>query len=99
LVFTIGSAGCALSGDAVQITGWRVVQAFGASAGVALARAMVRDLYDRNRAARVLSTLMTVMAIAPLLGPTIGAQIPTLANWQSIFWTLVAVGIVTSWPS
>lgn len=95
LIFAIGSAGCALSTDATQIIGWRVIQALGASAGVALARAMVRDLYDRDAAAKVLSTLMTVMAIAPLLGPSIGAQILLFASWQAIFWTLVAIGLAT----
>lgn len=94
-IFVIGSAGCALSADAWQLIGWRVVQALGASAGVVLARAMVRDLYDRDHAAKVLSTLMTVMAVAPLLGPSVGAQILTLASWQAIFWTLVAIGVAT----
>lgn len=96
LVFVIGSAGCALSTDGWQLVGWRVVQALGASAGVALARAMVRDLYDRDRAAKVLSTLMTVMAVAPLLGPTVGAQILALSSWRAIFWTLVAIGTGTA---
>ena len=95
-VFTIGSAGCALSADGWQLIGWRVVQALGASAGVALARAMVRDLYERDRAAKVLSTLMTVMAVAPLLGPSVGAQILAVASWQAIFWTLVVIGGVTA---
>jgi DHA1 family bicyclomycin/chloramphenicol resistance-like MFS transporter len=95
-VFVIGSAGCALSTDAWQVIGWRVVQALGASAGVALARAMVRDLYDRNDAARVFSTLMTVMAVAPLLGPIAGAQILEHASWQAIFWTLVGIGLLTA---
>jgi DHA1 family bicyclomycin/chloramphenicol resistance-like MFS transporter len=94
-VFVVGSAGCALSTDAWQIIGWRVVQALGASAGVALARAMVRDLYDRDEAARLLSSLMTVMAVAPLLGPSAGAQILAFASWQAIFWTLVAIGVGT----
>ena len=96
LVFVIGSAGCALSSDAWQIVGWRIVQALGASAGVALARAMVRDLYDRDEAARLLSTLMTVMAIAPLLGPIAGAQILQHASWQAIFFTLVGIGLLTA---
>ena len=96
VVFVIGSAGCALASDGGQLIGWRVVQALGASAGVALARAMVRDLYDRDRAARVLSTLMTVMAVAPLLGPSIGAQILAAASWRAIFWTLVAIGTATA---
>lgn len=95
VIFILGSAGCALATDAAQLIGWRVVQALGACASVVLARAMVRDLYGRDRAARVLSTLMTIMAIAPLLGPTIGAQILAFSSWQAIFWTLVAIGLAT----
>ena len=75
--------------------GWRVVQAVGACAGVVLARAMVRDLYAGPRAAQMLSTLMTVMARAPLLGPLAGGQIPVLAGWRATFWTLVGVGLLT----
>lgn len=77
------------------MVGWRVVQAVGACAGVVLARAMVRDLYEGERAARMLSTLMTAMAIAPLLGPALGGQILGLAGWRAIFWTLVGVGLLT----
>jgi DHA1 family bicyclomycin/chloramphenicol resistance-like MFS transporter len=94
-IFIIGSAGCALSTDAAQMIGWRLVQALGASAGVVLARAMVRDLFDHRDAARVLSTLMMIMAIAPMAGPIIGAQILAISSWQAIFWTLVAVGAAT----
>ena len=45
----------------------------------------------------MMSTLLTVMAIAPLLGPIVGAQILSLAGWRAIFWTLVGVGILTLW--
>ena len=62
---------------------WRFVQALGTCAGVALSRAMVRDLYDGNRAAQMLSTLMTVMAIAPLFGPVIGGQILSFSGWRA----------------
>lgn len=95
VLFVIGSAGCALSTSAGSMIGWRLVQAVGACAGVVLARAMVRDLYEGERAAQMLSTLLTVMAIAPLVGPFVGAQILGLASWQAIFWTLVGVGILT----
>jgi MFS transporter, DHA1 family, multidrug resistance protein len=94
-LFVIGSAACALSTSAWQIIGWRVVQAVGACAGVVLARAMVRDMYRGDRAAQMLSTLMAVMAIAPLLGPALGGQILRLASWRAIFWTLLAVGLAT----
>lgn len=95
VLFVIGSAGCALATSAQLLIAWRVVQAVGACAGVALSRAMVRDLYQGNRAAQMLSTLITVMAIAPLIGPTVGGQIAALAGWRAIFWVLVGVGLVT----
>jgi DHA1 family bicyclomycin/chloramphenicol resistance-like MFS transporter len=94
-IFVLGASGCALSTTAGELIVWRLVQALGASAGVVLARAMVRDLYGRDRAAQVLSTLMTVMAVAPLVGPTLGGQILRVADWPAIFWTLVAVGLAT----
>jgi DHA1 family bicyclomycin/chloramphenicol resistance-like MFS transporter len=95
LLFVVGSAGCALSDTAWQMIGWRVVQAVGACAGVVLARAMVRDMYDRDRAAQMLSTLIVIMAIAPLIGPLVGGQILLLASWHVIFWLLVGVGLLT----
>lgn len=85
VLFMVGSAGCALSDTAWQMMGWRVVQAVGACVGPVLARAMVRDLYARERSAQMLSTLMTVMAIAPLVGPILGGQILAIGSWQAIF--------------
>ena len=95
VLFVIGSAGCALADSMPVLIGWRMVQALGACASVALSRAMVRDLYEGSRAAQMLSTLITVMAIMPLIGPLVGGQIVILAGWRAIFWVLVGVGVVT----
>ncbi|WP_321394763.1 multidrug effflux MFS transporter [uncultured Desulfuromusa sp.] len=95
ILFVIGSAGCALSNSALTMIGWRIVQALGACASVALSRAMVRDLYEGTKAAQMQSTLITVMAIMPLVGPLVGGQIVAMASWRAIFWVLVAVGVVT----
>lgn len=95
VLFVIGSAGCALSAGAYALIGWRVVQAVGACASVVLARAMVRDLYAGARAAQMMSTLMAVMAIAPLLGPIIGGEILAFEGWRAIFYTLVGIGLLT----
>jgi DHA1 family bicyclomycin/chloramphenicol resistance-like MFS transporter len=94
-LFVIGSAGCALSGTASEVIAWRVVQAVGACAGVVLSRAMVRDLFARDRAAQMLSTLIVIMAIAPLIGPLIGGQVLAYASWHWIFWLLVGIGALT----
>jgi DHA1 family bicyclomycin/chloramphenicol resistance-like MFS transporter len=95
VLFVIGSAGCAVSTSAQMMIGWRALQAVGASASVVLARAMVRDLYVGHRAAQMLSTLMTVMAIAPLVGPSVGGLILHVSSWRAIFWTLAGIGLVT----
>ncbi|TQX84030.1 multidrug effflux MFS transporter [Rhizobium rhododendri] len=95
VLFMIGSAGCALSTDGFELITSRLIQAVGACASVVLARAMVRDLYERDQAAKVLSTLMTIMAVAPLLGPSVGGLILRLGSWQTIFWFLVGIGLLT----
>ncbi|KGD71986.1 MFS transporter [Tatumella morbirosei] len=94
VLFIVGSAGCALSSDMTQIVFWRVFQALGACTGPMLARAMIRDLFSRSRAAQMLSTLMIIMAIAPIAGPLIGGQMIRFTSWHSIFWLLVAIGAV-----
>ena len=95
VLFCVGSAGCALSASVWAMIGWRAVQAVGACSGVVLARAMVRDLFPQDQAARMLSLLITIMAIAPLIGPLAGGQILSLGSWRAIFWLLVAIGVAT----
>lgn len=91
-LFIIGSVGCALSTDISQIVFWRVFQALGACTGPMLARAMIRDLFSRTRAAQMLSTLMIIMAIAPIAGPLLGGQMIKVTSWHSIFWLLGIIG-------
>ncbi|HCD7426115.1 multidrug effflux MFS transporter [Citrobacter cronae] len=92
VLFIIGSAGCAMSTSITQIVFWRVFQALGACTGPMLARAMIRDLFARTRAAQMLSTLVLIMAIAPIAGPLIGGQIIRLSTWHAVFWLLVLIG-------
>ncbi|MGL4427454.1 MAG: multidrug effflux MFS transporter [Silvania sp.] len=91
-LFIVGSAGCALATDITHIVFWRVFQALGACTGPMLARAMIRDLFSRTRAAQMLSTLVIVMAIAPIAGPLIGGQLIKFSTWHSIFWLLAVIG-------
>lgn len=94
-IFIAGSILCACSASIASLIAWRMVQALGASAGVVLSRAMVRDLYAGHHAVRMLSTLITVMAIAPLLGPIVGAQILAMGGWRAVFGLLGVIGIAT----
>ncbi|HAU3347976.1 TPA: multidrug effflux MFS transporter [Salmonella enterica subsp. houtenae serovar 1,40:z4,z23:-] len=94
VLFVAGSVGCATSTTMMQMVFWRVFQAMGACTGPMLARAMIRDLFSRSRAAQMLSTLMIVMAIAPIGGSLLGGLIIKFSTWPMIFWLLSATGVV-----
>jgi MFS transporter, DHA1 family, multidrug resistance protein len=63
----------------------RIAQAVGASAGVVVGRAIIRDLYDRDRAAAMIGWVTSATVVAPMLAPMIGGFLDTALGWQAIF--------------
>ena len=94
VVFVLATLGCALTKDMATLIACRFVQALGGCAGPVIARAVVRDLYERDQAARVLSLMVLIMGIAPMLAPLIGAEVLLLFGWRAIFATLLGFGLV-----
>ena len=94
LLFLIGSIGCALSTSMEMVIAFRVVQAVGACVGPMLSRAMVRDLYTSSQAAAMLSTLVLIMAAAPIVGPLLGAFLLGIGGWRWIFWLMAAIAVL-----
>lgn len=74
----------------------RILQAIGASGGVVIGRAIVRDLYDRDRAAAMLGLVTTAMVLAPMLAPLVGGVLDTAFGWEAIFLAiaLAAAGVL-----
>jgi DHA1 family bicyclomycin/chloramphenicol resistance-like MFS transporter len=96
VLYIVASVGCALATTMSAIVIWRFVQAFGGSVVPMVVQAMVRDLYDRNQSARILSLNMLVTAAAPVIAPLIGGQVLLWLDWRAIFWVLVGFGVL-SW--
>ena len=94
LLYGIGCIGCSLTNDIGHLAVWRFVQALGACAGPVLARAMVRDVFGRDRAASVLSLMMLVMGVAPMVAPVLGGHILLVGSWRTIFWVQACFVIV-----
>lgn len=94
-LFVLGSLGCAFAGSVEQLLAWRVVQGFGASAGMVLAIAIIRDLHTGVEAARLLSTAILALSVSPILAPLAGGAMIQFASWRMIFWALglVAIGV------
>ena len=93
VVFIAGSAGCGLAGSIEALIAARLVQALGAAAGATLGRAMVRDLYARDQAARVLSIIGMALSVAPAVGPVVGGYLQVWFDWHAIFAVLGAAGL------
>jgi DHA1 family bicyclomycin/chloramphenicol resistance-like MFS transporter len=96
LIFTLSTVGCALAPSLGWLALFRAGSALGASAGMVIARAVVRDLTDGNRAAILMSRLVLVMGVAPILAPTIGGAVLVFAHWRVIFWILATYGATSS---
>jgi DHA1 family bicyclomycin/chloramphenicol resistance-like MFS transporter len=78
----------------------RVVHALGASTGQVVGRAIIRDLYDRERAASVLGLVTSAMVVFPMLSPLIGGILDTLFGWESIFVFVAIVSFaVLAWAA
>ncbi|HVC60241.1 MAG TPA: multidrug effflux MFS transporter [Acetobacteraceae bacterium] len=98
--FTLAAIGCALAPSLTWLAIFRAVAAIGASAGMVVPRAMVRDLAEGHHAAILMSRLTLVMGVAPILAPSIGGAVLTFAQWRVIFWILAlygAVGCAMAW--
>lgn len=72
----------------------RIVQAIGASAGIVVSRAIIRDLFDRNRAAAMIGLVATVMVVVPTFGPLIGGILETAYGWKLIFIFSAVTGLM-----
>ncbi|MFF1353025.1 multidrug effflux MFS transporter [Streptomyces sp. NPDC058297] len=93
LVYIVATAVCALAPTAPLLIGFRLVQGLAGAAGIVIARAVVRDLYDGVEMARFFSTLMLISGVAPIVAPLIGGQVLRITDWHGIFVVLTAVGI------
>lgn len=93
-LYIIASAGCALAPNVEVLTACRLAQAMGGAAGMVISRAVVRDHYNTQEAARALSMLMLIMGVAPILAPLIGGQLLPLTGWRGIFGLITVAAII-----
>ena len=72
----------------------RIAQAFGGCAGMVITRAIIRDVFDRDRAASVLGYVTMAMTIAPAMAPVLGGYLDLWFGWRAGLWVLAGYGVV-----
>ena len=93
-LFSAAGAACALAPSMGALIAFRVLAGVAAAAPPVVARAMVRDTQPAAAAARLLSAMLAVMAVAPMVAPLIGGAVLELAGWRAVFGVLATLGAV-----
>ncbi|MET3582611.1 DHA1 family florfenicol/chloramphenicol resistance protein-like MFS transporter [Mesorhizobium robiniae] len=92
VLFAAASLGVASSSTATHFLGFRLLQAFGASAALVATFATVRDVYaDRPEGVVIYGLFSSMLAFVPALGPVAGALIADNFGWRAIFIVLAAL--------
>jgi DHA1 family bicyclomycin/chloramphenicol resistance-like MFS transporter len=93
-VFTLASAGCAMSQSIAALVFFRALQGMAAGAGIVVSRAVIRDMYPMADAQRVMSQVTIFFGIAPAIAPMIGGWLFERSGWHAVFWLLTGIGTV-----
>ena len=93
-LYLLSSVMCALSSDIWMLIGGRVIQATGSGAVSAVAMAITKDVFRGRTMENVLTTIQTMMLIAPMIAPVLGGFLLALSSWRGIFWAFVICGVV-----
>lgn len=95
VVYLLTSVACAYAPTADALIGIRFLQALGSCAGMVASRALVRDIFPVQENAKIFSLLMLVLALSPIVAPTLGGYVSSAFGWQSIFYILAGIAGAT----
>jgi DHA1 family bicyclomycin/chloramphenicol resistance-like MFS transporter len=93
-LFVAASVVCAAARNIDTLIAARIVQAAAMATVAVVPRAVVRDLYAGEQAARMLSLMGVVLGIAPIVAPIIGSHLHVWFGWQANFVFVAAYGVV-----
>jgi MFS transporter, DHA1 family, multidrug resistance protein len=87
------SAACIFAETLPQLIAARFLQALGGATGMVVSRAIIRDLYSRDRISSMISLVIAVMMIAQMLSPLTGGLLETAFGWRAIFYLITAASL------
>ena len=94
-LLVLGSLICATAPSIWVLIAGRIVQAAGGASGMVVTRAIVLDVYGRERAGRVMAGLLAAMMIAPMLATPLGGLLDDAVGWRVNFGVIAAAGLAT----
>ncbi|QXU48122.1 multidrug effflux MFS transporter [Chryseobacterium sp. D764] len=95
LLFIIGATAIYFTSDIYVLWAMRFLQAFGGSAGIVIGRAIIIDLYDKQKSVTIFSQQSQISGIAPIVAPLLGSVFLKFWGWNSSFAFLCIMGLIT----
>jgi len=93
-IYLLASIGCAMANSINALIIFRLLQALGGCAGMVASRAIVRDLFEVKENAKIFSMLMLVVAVSPIIAPTLGGYVTAVVGWRYVFAILFGVALI-----
>ncbi|MFC6181201.1 multidrug effflux MFS transporter [Lactiplantibacillus daowaiensis] len=94
VIYLIGNLGLYLSPNFTWLLGFRLVQAFGASAGSVVTQTIMRESFSGVTGAKIFAQTSAAMALSPALGPLLGGLVQSLFGYRQVFSTLIAMAVL-----
>ncbi|HOJ08184.1 MAG: multidrug effflux MFS transporter [Ignavibacteriota bacterium] len=94
ILYILTTALCSISDSLDMMISVRFLQAFGASAGMVSALAIIMDVFEPQHRAKAFSLVMTVLGVAPIVSPSLGSFFVAAYNWESVFYALTGYGVL-----
>src|SRR3954471_24606073 len=90
------SLGCSFAEPLPPLIAARFLQALAGASGMVVSRAIIRDLYSRDRISSMISLVIAVMMIAQMLSPLTGGVLETAFGWRAIFYVITAATLTVA---
>jgi DHA1 family bicyclomycin/chloramphenicol resistance-like MFS transporter len=92
----LASVACSFAQTLPELIAARFLQALGGATGMVMSRAIIRDLYSRDRIGAMISLVVAVMMIAQMLSPLAGGLLQIALSWRAIFIALTVLSILVT---
>lgn len=90
-IFLVATIGCLMAESFATFIAFRILQS-SIACGMALSRAIVRDMYKGDRSAAVMGYVTMGMSMVPMFAPVVGGILDQYFGWQASFWLLFVCG-------
>jgi DHA1 family bicyclomycin/chloramphenicol resistance-like MFS transporter len=90
-IYVISSIACAFSTSVEALVIFRLFQALGGSVGMVAPNAVIRETFEENERPKIMSMMILILGVSPILAPSLGSLLLTLASWKAIFLVLAGI--------